>query len=367
MQIHRPRVIFILYYDLRIGGVQRKIVDIINRLWDLPEYKNTVVHLLLTDSDNILASQIRNPNAVIHIIPWLRYSLLWTVIFAYALRYQPETFLAFLGPHALHAYIAKRLLFWRNIQLIISEDVITSHAFQRNDFTRKVNFMLPYVFSHANAILTPSKQVVNDLIRKYHVPEHLLIHTQSWTVIPNHSKNIPKRIDCVYVGRFSKEKRIPILLSAIAKIRRIKPNISLLLVGEGEELDTIMNGIRRLHLTRNIIISKSRTDVYKVLYSARLAVFASESECVPQFLLEAMSASLPVVSMEFPGAEDIIYQNKSGIICHDVSEFVGAVEKLLSRRALRSSMGTFAKRIANQHYLPSNIDTYFRYILPTGI
>lgn len=368
MQTHHPRVIFILYHDLNIGGVQRKIVDIVNRLRELPEYKNTCVHLLLTESDNnILASQIRNPNVIIHHISLPRYSLLWAVIFAYALWYRPDTFLAFLPLPALHAYIAKRLLFWRNIRFVINEDVITSHAFQRINFTPRVNHMLPYVFSHADALLTSSKPAADDLARRYHVPKNLLVHTQSWTVVQKSSKKFPKQVDCVYVGRFSKEKRIPLLLAAVAQIRKNKPDISLLLVGEGEELDRIMEYTERLHLTRNVKISKSRTDVYSILSSAKLAVFASESECVPQFILEAMSAGLPVVSMHFPGAEDIIAQNRSGIICHNTSQLIIAVKKLLSRRELRSSMGRFAKQTVNRYYSPSNIDTYFGYIFPTVI
>ncbi len=46
MNIGKERHIFLVFADFGLGGIQRKMVDIVNYLAIHPEYKNTITHLV---------------------------------------------------------------------------------------------------------------------------------------------------------------------------------------------------------------------------------------------------------------------------------------------------------------------------------
>lgn len=367
MHTNNPRTLFIVYFDLGIGGVQRKIIDIVNRMHADRRHRNVRVRIFLADKkNNIFLSAIHNPQCRLnykryHRFPW------WVLITFYALLEAPDSILTFLPVPAYQVSLAIRVLFWKKIRFVIGNDVITSHAFARGDFGADINQQLPFAYTRADAILVPSVTVAHDLISHYRIPDNRIIHTPNWTTITIHKRTTPKTVDCVYVGRFDGEKRLPLLLRVTARIHKLLPDASLLLVGSGRESDRITEEIARYGLKRNVTVSKPRTDIPTILERAKIAVYASESEGTPMFLLEAMAAGLPVVAMYFAGIDNIITHEKTGYICRTTTQFVSRVTALLKNPDLRQTMGRSGRDLIRHRYSADNLDTYIRRLFTNTI
>lgn len=353
----RHQSIFIIYYDLGIGGVQRKIIDIVNQAHINPSLRGSAIHILLEDRQKTtLVSELHNPHVHIHYKPFFRLPL-WVYIFYCSLLYKPTSVLTFLPLSSVAAIIASKFLFWRKINIVISEDVITSHAFRRGDFTESINRRIPYYFSKADRILAPSQAIIKDLLKNYDIPKRLITFAPNWsTVTPR--KNLEKPIDCVYAGRLDKEKNIPTMLSIISFVKSEIPFVSFWIVGEGKEKKRIQKMVAQLHLNQNVHLIEPHASIRFVMSKAKIAVLASKSEGVPMFLLEAMAHGVPVVSWRFPGVDDIIENTSSGYICGSQSEFALCIIRLLRNKGLRDRMGKMARERALSKYSQKNIDTY---------
>ncbi len=348
----------IVYSDLGIGGVQRKIVDIVNRLHELPQYRSYTVTILLERvGANTMIMNLRNPNVTIHVKPFV-FIPFWMHIAYFALITDSVCILSFLAFPAVHVFKATRVLFWKKFRVIHSEDVITSHAYRRNDFTGKINSQIHDALSRGDQIIVPSRPIAEDLIRSYHIDRKRITLIPNWTTISSsQAKERHKTIDCVYVGRFDKEKRLPLLISAIRHISRVSL-ISCVLIGDGKEKSKIQSMIHALHLHQRVHIHRPTMRIVTELQRARLALYASQSEGVPMFFLEAMAMGLPIVTMDFPGVKDIVKHGKTGYVCTSERQLAEKIQTLLQNNHLRKSMGAYGQRVARVRYTAANIDRY---------
>jgi 1,2-diacylglycerol 3-alpha-glucosyltransferase len=120
----------------------------------------------------------------------------------------------------------------------------------------------------------------------------------------------------LFTGRLVKQKDIPNLLHAFAKILKTKPKTLLLIVGTGSEEAPLKKLSKELNLSQNIIFTGSidHNEVPKYLSACDIYVVPSiyEGTCIA--MTEAMSAGKAVVVTKFAGAQDLIEHRKNGIL-----------------------------------------------------
>lgn len=119
------------------------------------------------------------------------------------------------------------------------------------------------------------------------------------------------------VGRFTKQKD---QLTVIKSMKIIKEkyglNNKMLFVGDGDERVNAEILVVELGLEESVIFIGSRMDVQNFYSAAKLFIHSSPAEGLPTVLLEAMSFGLPIVATNsLPGVEEILQQNKYGLIC----------------------------------------------------
>jgi glycosyltransferase involved in cell wall biosynthesis len=76
--------------------------------------------------------------------------------------------------------------------------------------------------------------------------------------------------------------------------------------GRGDRYESTMHLVRELHLTQNVHIIGQTVDVSGLLGASDIAVFSSNAEGVPNAVLEAMAAGLPVVGTDYPGIREAV-------------------------------------------------------------
>ena len=111
----------------------------------------------------------------------------------------------------------------------------------------------------------------------------------------------------VYAGRLLKEKRIGLLLDAVALLasRQLHQQSGVLLTvfGDGPHLGTLVRQAAELGISDRVDFRghvETNVEVWENLGQARIAVQPSEREGFGLFPLEAMAAGLPVVYCESP-------------------------------------------------------------------
>ena len=100
-------------------------------------------------------------------------------------------------------------------------------------------------------------------------------------------------------------------------------------------------------------------DVPGLLAGAALYVQASHQEGLPNAVLEAMSAGLPVVATRVSGHEDVVEHDKTGLLVPPDApqQLAGALQTLLDNRALRMQMGAAGRSAIETTYsLPAVTD-----------
>ncbi|MCA9985410.1 MAG: glycosyltransferase [Anaerolineales bacterium] len=155
----------------------------------------------------------------------------------------------------------------------------------------------------------------------------------------------------VYVGRLSAEKRLPQLLQQFALALDVRPELRLLIVGDGPERTALEQYVWSHGLSDSVRFAGSvpSQDVPNFLAPADFFVTASVSEVHPLTVIEAMAVGLPIAAVFSPGIADTVVNQQTGYLVHSGSGLAGALVGLASSAAVRDQMGAAAKT-ASRHF-----------------
>jgi glycosyltransferase involved in cell wall biosynthesis len=106
------------------------------------------------------------------------------------------------------------------------------------------------------------------------------------------------------VGRLSREKGFDLLLRALASVRREIPDVCLAVVGSGPEEAALKAECQRLGLDSAAHFAGYLSNPWAQFPDAALFVLPSRHEGLPNALLEAAAAGLPIVAM--PASEGLV-------------------------------------------------------------
>jgi glycosyltransferase involved in cell wall biosynthesis len=116
------------------------------------------------------------------------------------------------------------------------------------------------------------------------------------------------------VGRIIPTKRMTDLVAALAIVRQRYPNWRLVIIGDGPLLEQLQTQIATAGLSDEIFLAGRGKNLIPILRSADLFVFPSEVEGLPNALIEAGLAGLPIIACDAPGINDVIQHNETGLL-----------------------------------------------------
>lgn len=95
-----------------------------------------------------------------------------------------------------------------------------------------------------------------------------------------------------------------------------------------------------------------RNDVAAALQQAHIACLPSYREGLPKSLLEAAASGLPIVTTDTVGCRDVVEHEVNGLLVavKSVDELANAMRRLILDPALRQSMGTAGRQIAERDF-----------------
>jgi glycosyltransferase involved in cell wall biosynthesis len=122
----------------------------------------------------------------------------------------------------------------------------------------------------------------------------------------------PQRLLCV--ARLTDQKGHDVLLRALPAVSAAAGPISLTLLGDGPERDSLQSLATALGVSGIVRFAGIAPDVGPYLAETTAFVLPSRYEGLPLALLEAMAAGVPVVASAVPGNRDVVRDGVDGIL-----------------------------------------------------
>lgn len=148
----------------------------------------------------------------------------------------------------------------------------------------------------------------------------------------------------LYVGRLAREKNLGLLLWAVHAAVRVAPNLTLLVVGEGDEERSLQRLAAQLEIADRVrFVGPVPHQAVGCWYrAADLFVFPSVSETQGLVVLEAMAHGLPVLAVRSIGTSDFIVDEVSGALTDDAED--DFVQRLLALLRDGASLRRYAEQ-----------------------
>ena len=130
------------------------------------------------------------------------------------------------------------------------------------------------------------------------------------TFLPNFSKRKHDEFNIVFVGRFHRQKNLPLLLNTFAAFlpHAGKLKVKLHMIGQGPMEADLRELCAELKLDNVVVWHgwSSKSELMAIHQSCHLLVNPSLYEGLPNAVLEGMACGLPIVVSDIPGNSDLV-------------------------------------------------------------
>jgi glycosyltransferase involved in cell wall biosynthesis len=161
----------------------------------------------------------------------------------------------------------------------------------------------------------------------------------------------PERLIIACAGRLTPEKGFADILAALS-LMGPRPCVHLLILGEGPEAGPLRALAAHLNLTDRVTFAGWRDDARSLIRGADLFLHASQSEGLPNVVLEAMADALPVIATDAGGTREIFSRPGLGSLVpiRAPAAIAAALAPLLADATLRAARGAAARAHVREHF-----------------
>jgi glycosyltransferase involved in cell wall biosynthesis len=164
--------------------------------------------------------------------------------------------------------------------------------------------------------------------------------------------------DAIVVGNvanYRPGKGHDLLLDAADRLRDRIPELRWTFVGNGPLEDWLVDQIRARDLGSIVALHMGERDARHVYLGFDIAVQASSTEGLPNVVLEAAAAALPIVATDVGGTREILTTEVDGIlVARGGQGLADAVARLALERSLRDRLGA-AARLRSRDFSPKKL------------
>lgn len=234
-----------------------------------------------------------------------------------------------------------------------TKHIFWEHSNLENQTYGKKHLLRQYIgASFADKIITLTKRDMNNYINRFRINENRI------TYIYNYFK--PSRIvkdynidskEIVTVGRLKSVKGYDRLVEVAKLVFEHKQDWQWHIYGDGDQEKFLLEKIKEYKLEKNLILKGLSKEIDIILPKYSMFVLTSYYEGLPLVLLEAKTASLPIISFDCPtGPSEIINNNENGYIVENgnIREMAKKILDLIEDKEKRIY---FSKNSDNNLYL----------------
>lgn len=259
-------------------------------------------------------------------------------------EHKPDVIMSFLGKNNMMAIITSAFLPVKVAVSVRGEPTMEYEG-------RLMQMISKLLFGFADAVILQTKQA------KEFFPKRV---KKKAVVLPNPLNEafigrIPakSRQDLVTaVGRLDENKNFAMLIRAFSSIADEFPNTRLVIYGEGESRKKLEALIRENKMQDRISLPGVVSDVASHIESSKVFVLTSNTEGMPNSIMEAMALGIPVISTDCPcgGPAELIESGVNGILVPvgDAQKLSEALREVLGNPEYAQSLGENAHKITKE-------------------
>jgi glycosyltransferase involved in cell wall biosynthesis len=208
---------------------------------------------------------------------------------------------------SLHSVFSK--IDYPNIFLIVHLDIFYKYQHKTN-FLKRMIFKRKISNTYNNhQTITVSNNIRESMLLNFKLDSSRIrtIHNpfDFATIRYKSEETIEIKEDYIlHIGRFEAIKRHDILIEAFKNIEN--KNIKLVLLGEGALKDKIQTLVNKYNMGERVIFLGWQSNPFKYIKNAKAVVLSSDSEALPNVLIESLILHIPIVSTATLGAREIL-------------------------------------------------------------
>jgi len=319
--------ILFLIPSLGGGGSERNIYLLDTNL-DTKKYD---IHLGLMRGQDEAGANPLPPSVAVHRMSVSNVRYIFLPLFKLIRDVRPDVIFSGIT-HLNLAVLLMRPLLPRSLRIVIRQEN-TATAAHKSSVT---HFLYRVLYPKADAIVCQSDAMADDLSGNFGIARGKIrvlanpvyVERVSSKTVREPRVDLPQWPRLLAVGRLANQKGYDLLLPALRDVKKEYPSLSLTILGEGGEMPALLQMVRDLGL-EDVVYFEGHVDNPAIYYdSTTLFVLSSRFEGMPNAMLEAATAGLPVVTTPCCGGVCDLVQGASGVW----------MTKDISPRALRDAI-----------------------------
>ena len=314
------RKLLLVLENFAVGGAQNMVYELAKNI-NQDEYSVQVL-CYGKKIDNFLSANVGE----IFPVDYLNFEGKITIpkifkVFKKLNEYKPDVIHAHLGGVAF-------AVIWG---LLKSKTVVaTVHTKPEKAFSNTVQRFVKMALKRRKLMLVAVSKENYDFVKQYYSISDDAFYVNNGIDTERFFSKAHDNFTVVHVGRQDENKNQSALIRSFSKLHKENPEALLYLVGDGELNCRLKEEAEALGLANSVIFTGNVQNTEDYYAKSDLYVQCSHREAMPLSILEAMAASLPIVSTSVGGIADVV--NGNGFLVPDNSdeELTNAMLKIMN-------------------------------------
>ncbi len=258
------------------------------------------------------------------------------------------------------------LLPFQILRLSQAADVATFHDTPPDTFSGKLTRrvfriisrrLLPRLDGVIAVSSSPAGNLVPVLNRSPHILPPCTDYSPFFKDVNGFDQYLDDRVNILFLGRLEDRKGIMVLMQAYAKLCEAGHKVRLLVAGDGEQKQSVLDFISQYKLSYVEMLGRI-TEEDKVRWYATCDIFCSPAKYGESFgivLVEAMASGKAVVAAANNGYRTVLRGKGADYLVapDDVNDLFEKLEQLIQQPALRETLGQWGREEAKKYDVAS--------------
>jgi glycosyltransferase involved in cell wall biosynthesis len=358
--------IVLSFYNLGLGGIQTKMIDLANELVDLGHQVAIVTDLNrygLIDKSNFFDKRVKILEARnSETSPYFLGMYYYLFLFIYTLFFRSHAiFLSLDETPVTIINFFSYFPFLKKPKIVINVDTFLSSS-RKETPERIKNF-----FNSSDAVIAVSSDTHLDLKSNFHIKDKILHKIYNWVDADNveeASFHTQKR-GIVFAGRFEPQKRPQYMLFFMFFLQRLGTKAKIEMYGTGSLITRLLRLRKKLNLEDSVIIRKTIEDVAPVLKKRKYFLLTSSFEGLPFVVLEAIKYGCVILCLDAPGLRDVVIDGVTGFRKSGLVELAQCYQRLEDDPQLYAQLQRNALSHLKTHFSTKNRDELIELLTTT--
>ena len=131
-----------------------------------------------------------------------------------------------------------------------------------------------------------------------------------------------------YIAELNSNKNQILLIKTIEELKKERPNIKLLLIGDGPLKSQYQEYIKDKNLENEVKLLGKRQDINELLSITDIYLASSKREGLPVNVMEAMYKGLPIIATDNRGHRELMEDWQNGFIIKNQDELIDRIKNI---------------------------------------